>query len=239
MNLSGSFIFVGGEPLTPEHVAFMTSAGIEVIPRYVTTEAGLVGASCTNRKNPDEMHLYQDRLAVIQGPEKRNLLVTSILPTTPKLLLNADLGDEGLLTRRECGCTFGKLGMNMFVSNVRSRVKHTGEGMSVYVSDLENILGKLIKRFGGSPGDYQFRKILEVGGLERIAVVVSPAVGKINENLFIEEILNNLSGLNDRCRLAADMWRQISMFFLVRDYPTVTKGQKQPLFISDPFRPGL
>ncbi len=237
-DLSGSVIFVGGEPLRPEHHAFMTSAGIEILPRYVTTEAGLVGASCTNRKKPDEMHIYQDRLAIIQGLGQRDLLVTTILPTTPKLLLNVDFGDEGVLTRRECECTFGKLGMNMFVSNVRSRMKHTGEGMSVFVSDLEGIVGKLINRFGGSPADYQFRKIREIDGLERIAVVVSPTVEGINEEVFIEQVFNSLGELNLRCRLAADMWQQTSMFVLVRDYPMVTKGQKQLLFVSGPPVPG-
>jgi hypothetical protein len=236
-DLSGSAIFVGGEPLSSEHHTFMTSAGIDVIPRYVTTEAGLVGASCTNRKNPDEMHIYRDRLAVIQGPGQRDLLITSILPTTPKLLLNVDLGDEGFLTHRECGCTFGKLGMTTFVSNVRSKLKQTGEGMSVFISDLEKIVGSLINRFGGSPADYQFRKAQGLDGLERIAVIVSPTVEGIREATFIEHVFNSLRALNLRCRLASDVWRQTSMFVLVRDYPMVTKGQKQLLFVSDPFRP--
>jgi len=116
IDISGSVIFTGGEPLTERRHKFIESAGVKVFPRYVATETGLIGASCGNRNYPDDMHLYTDRLAIIQrhrktligGHSVNTYLFTSLSPSTGKVLLNTEIGDFGRLNIKPCSCLFSE-----------------------------------------------------------------------------------------------------------------------------------
>src|SRR5262245_14042317 len=55
-----------GEPLTPARLSVLRAAGAEVVPAYGAKEAGLVGWGCLASIACDDMHLTDDRFAVIQ-----------------------------------------------------------------------------------------------------------------------------------------------------------------------------
>ena len=54
------------------------------------------------------------------------MLFTSLSPHAGKVLLNADLGDAGVLERRTCSCALGQLGLDLLVRHVRSTAKLAG-----------------------------------------------------------------------------------------------------------------
>ena len=240
IDVTGSTIFVGGEPLSAPRHRFLTEAGVQALPRYVTTESGLVGASCGRGASHDEMHLYLDRLAVVSadGDPPAPLLFTALLPTTPKLLLNTDLGDSARLARRPCACAFGLAGMDVQVSAVSPTAKLTGEGMSVLLTELDEVVGRMVAELGGSPDHFQFRRMQEEAGLERLIIVLHPELGAASAQAFRDAVLDRLSALGPRCQLAVELWRAAGYLDVVREAPRVTAGAKTPRLVdATPLRP--
>jgi hypothetical protein len=236
LDVSGQVVFTGGEPLTAERRSFIESVGLEVHPRYVTTESGLVGAACGARGNgaPDRMHVYEDRLTIIpglravamHGRELSSLQFTSLSLHTPRVLLNAELGDFGVLERSSCGCLFGALGMELHVSHVTSPEKLTGEGMNLVVSELQQIVGRLVMQRGGSPDDCQLRSEHDGAGLARLAIVVHPSVQGIDEEMFFQQLWREMEHAGAGADLAARLWREAGAVRIVRELPRPTSGHK-------------
>src|SRR4030095_13365514 len=46
IDIRGSFVFTGGEPLTERRSRYFQSAGVRAFPRYIATETGWIGAGC-------------------------------------------------------------------------------------------------------------------------------------------------------------------------------------------------
>ena len=236
LDLSGCVIFAGGEPLTAERRRFIESTGLSVQPRYVTTESGLVAGACgrTEGDAPDAMHVYQDRLALIAGPRDavvqgqhlRSLAFTSLSLHTPRVLLNAELGDFGVLTNRECLCVFGSLGMHQHVSHVASPEKLTGEGMNVAAIELHRIVGALVAVAGGSPDDYQLRTGHDGRGLSTITIVIHPSIAGIEDEPFLRQLWRHLEGAGPGANLAAQLWREAGAVGIAREAPRSTAGHK-------------
>jgi hypothetical protein len=231
LDISGSVIFTGAEPLTEKRTAFIKSAGAKPFSRYVATETGLIGASCANATCPDDMHIYLDRLAVIQrtcqtasGHNVDSFLFTTLLENTGKILINTDLGDFGILSSQPCGCLFGQLNMNLRVCNVRSYDKLTCEGMTLLGSQLDDTVGEVIEDAGGSPDDYQFWETQDDSGLAKLVVAVSPRLGQLNETSFTNAILDKLRSKN--ITITSQIWQQAKVLRLVRQQPEMTKGFK-------------
>ncbi len=186
------------------------------------------------------MHLYLDRLAVVSanGETPAPLLFTALLPTTPKLLLNTDLGDSARLARRPCACAFGLAGMDVQVSAVSPTSKLTGEGMSVLLTELDEVVGRMVAELGGSPDHFQFRRMQEEAGLERLTIVLHPELGAASAQAFRDAVLDRLSALGPRCRLAVELWRAAGYLDVVREAPRVTAGAKTPRLVdATPLRP--
>jgi hypothetical protein len=240
-DISSSIIFTGGEPLTDNRLKFMEGAGVRAFSRYVSTEAGLIGASCPFRDSADDMHVYMDRIAVIQmeqligtgGKKVETFLFTSLLPTAGKVMLNTDIGDFGHLFERPCDCLFGELGMNLHISNVRGYDKLTGEGMTLIGSELDEIVGELVMDAGGSPDDYQFWETEDEKGLSGLIITINPEVRGVDEKVFIDTILKRLSEKNQGTNITSQVWREANIFKIVREYPRMTKGRKLLSLIKD------
>jgi hypothetical protein len=170
IDLAGSVLFAGAEPLTERRRAYIESTGATVVSRYTATETGLLGGACTRRRGADDMHLYTDRLAVVAGP-RNALLFTSLSPTTGKVLFNTDIGDTGTLARAPCDCAFGELGMTVRVAGVRPVDQVAAEG--VPFARIEESVGGVVERAGGSPADYLVRELPDERGTLRLHLVVS------------------------------------------------------------------
>ncbi len=230
LDLAGCTILCGGEPLTEERREFVESTGARIFPRYSATEAGLIGAACDRRTSADDMHVYLDRVAVVQ--HETRLLFTSLSPHTGKVLLNADLGDCGTLEHRACACSFGRIGMTAHVSNVRSPAKFTAEGMNVLGSDLDRIVGQLVAEAGGSPDSYQFWETARADGTRGLVVAIDPDVPGLEPADVRARLLERLAGDKPSGALTSRMWDQARTLEIVRAAPRLTRGHKFPRIIS-------
>ena len=198
LDIAGSFFRVDSEPLTPARAAVFARAGCAVANTYAMTEAGWVGVPCARPEFPDEVHLVSDKIALLQRPVRSAQglaacanFYTTLLPSTPKLMLNVDCGDYSAATSRSCGCLLERLGYTTHLHTVRSYDKLTGEGMNFLGDDLHRLIEEVLPaRFGGSPMDYQLVETeLDGAGLPQVQVIVSPAVGKVEDAEVVAAVI--------------------------------------------------
>lgn len=242
IDISGNVIFTGGEPLTERRSRYLQSAGIRAFPRYVATETGLIGAACCNGDAPDSMHIYTDRLALIQcnrtsriGNQNVNSFLFSTLScTTGKILFNTELGDFGKMEVKSCDCLFGQIGMNVHVSEVRSFDKLTGEGMTLLGSVLDEVIGSLVEKAGGGPDDYQFWENQDEEGLMKLTIAISPHIPQLDEKRFEEAILEKLRKGNQGSMIASQFWKQANTIQVIRANPEISRGFKMLPIIKQP-----
>lgn len=243
-DLRGQVVFTGGEPLTVRRRRYIESAGLTVHPRYATTECGMVGGACARASGdaPDLMHVYVDRLAVVPGGGRaihdghslHDLVFTTLSLNAPRVLLNVDLGDWGVLEHRACDCRFGAQGMHLFVSRLTSPDKLTGEGMTLLSSDIDDIVGRLVERAGGAPEDYQFSESYDDRGLAVLTIVISPALPDVDEASFARQVFAALGARPGGHALASTLWRDADAVRIVRRTPQMTGGYKMPLIVRRP-----
>lgn len=228
LDISRAVVFTGGEPLTAARRRFIESSGARVYPRYIATETGLIGAACPHGAPPDDMHVYLDRLAVVSSEEgDRELLYTTLLPGAGKIFLNTDIGDGGILDRKPCPCLFGRLGMDVRVSEVGSRERVTIEGMTVSVYELDAGLGAVATGVGGNPDDIQFQEVRDERGFGRLRIVVSPELPVPADNRLVEMLFRNLEARDPGHRMTAVIWAQAGSVEVVTGRPEYSEGFKR------------
>jgi hypothetical protein len=234
LDLAGTVFRIGGEPFTPAKAAILAGAGCSHSVRYSLSELGNIGMPCLNPTAPDSVHVLTDKIAVVQrerrvgrsGATVPALFVTTLLPATPKLMLNVDIGDYGELEERDCGCPIGALGFRLQIRSIRSHEKLTSEGMTFHGEDLIRLVEEILPaRFGGYAGDYQLVEV-EDGGLPHVDVVVSPRVGRVDERALEAAVLQELGSRRAAWRMAAEQWRQAGTLRVVRHEPLATPAGK-------------
>jgi hypothetical protein len=163
------------------------------------SEVGAVGRGCPRASDPNDQHFQADHLALIQAPrgvgsiEVQAFLLTTLLPTAKRILLNVEIDDYGIVEPSSCGCPFHAYGFDRTLRHVRSFSKLTAEGVTLVGSEMEHILESVLPaRFGGTPLDYQLMEEEDGAGLTRVVVIVSPRLGRIDESGVIEAILDGL-----------------------------------------------
>lgn len=230
LDLTGSFFRLGGEPLTPAKARAVRAAGVEIAGNYSMTEIGRVGIACARPASVDDYHVVLHKLAVIPGDGSpgaaRPLLFTTLSPSSPKLLINVDVGDDGVLEQRECGCLLGELGLTLHVSRVSGREKFASDGVHFLGAELLELVDDVLpRRFGGGPTDYQLVET-EVDALPAIQVVVSPRVGEVDPETVVATVLEALrNGAGHRGPMA-DVWRDAGTVRVVRREPYETAQAK-------------
>lgn len=234
MDLKGVVFHGGGEPLTFIRQNEIISSGAEFIINYAFTEACWAGSLCLNSRAIDDIHIFKDRLALVShkreiaGSDFDAFLATTLLPSAPKILLNTETGDYGIIESRKCACPYEELGYNTHIHSIRSFEKLTGEGMTFYGSGLTHIVESVLPaRFGGSSIDYQFVEEEDRLGFTRLCVLVSPKVGYIDESEVIRTVLDELAKEGDSQRVMAKAWETAGTIRVRRDYPLLTKAGKQ------------
>src|SRR5581483_5847587 len=152
LSLEGAAFFGGGEPPTPTKVREITASGARWIPIYGSQEAGAIGLGCVRPLDGSDVHFVRDTLALIQHPRQvpgTSLTVpafhlTGLLPSFPKLLLNVETDDFGVLEERRCGCPLEALGLAEHVREIYSFRKLTGEGVTLVGSEMLRILEEVL-----------------------------------------------------------------------------------------------
>jgi hypothetical protein len=206
-----------------------------VLPKYVFTEGGYVGFGCFIPQFADEIHFFKDILALIQYQGKPDsdemtssaFLFTSLSPWSPKILLNVENGDCGIITQRKCGCAFEQLGFTEHIHSIRSMAKLTSQGLTLFRTDLVRIVENVLPgRFGGTSIDYQILEEEEKEGRSFITIVARSDLGDLDENTIIEAVLNEIRKGNDAYRMAAELWSQTKSIRVKRMNPVTTPGAK-------------
>ena len=233
LDIQGTHFLVGGEPLTEAKRQQIENAGASVTPGYFMNEIGTVGFGCPGF-TADDVHLFHDSVALIQHQRKVEntdiyvdaFLFTCILSTARKILINVESDDYGVLEARSCGCLFEQLGFNKHIHSIRSFAKLTGSGMTIVGSDFVRILEEVLPReYGGAATDYQLLEEEDGQGQTHLSLIISPAVGAVNESDVINTVFQELRRSAYCGKLAAGFWSQVGALQVKRVYPLSSVGK--------------
>lgn len=237
ISLRNVTFLLGAEPLTPARKETIEAAGAKAVPTYGFSEGGNVGSQCPNPVATDDIHISLDAYAVIQHPRSVGngetvgaLLLTALRPACPKVLLNTEIGDYGVLEARRCGCLFDEFGYFQHLHTIRSFEKLTGIGVTFVGADLFCLLEEVLpKSFGGAVGDYQLVEGQDAQGLPRYSLMVSPEIGPVDEKALVAVFLKELGKMKNHYRFMADLWAQADVLRVKRCRPLPTgRGKVLP-----------
>ena len=230
-DITGTLFRAGGEPLTPAKARLVSETGSRIVCHYSMSETGPVGMACPAPTATDDVHVLQSKTAIVQRPDGA-LLVTSLLPAAPKLMINVETGDRGVVERRACGCPLGAAGLDLHLRDIRSYEKLTTEGTQFLGIELITLLEEVLPgTFGGSPADYQLVEE-EQNGLSKVSIVVNPRVGAVDETALVETALAFLGKHSAGHGLMAQFWEEGLTLRVVRREPYATAaGKILPLHI--------
>ena len=232
-DIRGTCFLIGGEPYTTAKAEVISGAGCQAVNRYSMAELGNLGMACATPEEFDDIHLITDKVAVIQRQKLLGagdlsvgaLVYTTILPSCPKLMLNVESDDYGILEDRRCGCPIGGLGFTKHLSRIRSYEKLTSGGVTFLGTELLRLIEEVLpKRFGGHPTDYQLVEE-EEGGLPKVNIVVSPRVGDVDENTVVTTVFQALQPYPGG-DIMSDQWLQGNTLRVVRREPYTTASAK-------------
>ncbi|MFC1979780.1 hypothetical protein ACFLVS_02795 [Chloroflexota bacterium] len=240
LDIQGTHFTVGGEPLTLAKRQQIEAAGASVTTRYAISEIGRIGFGCLKSDSTDDVHLFHDSVALIQhrrkvrpaGIQVNTFLFTTLLPSAPKILLNMESDDYGVVETHECGCLFGQMGFNTHIYDIRSFAKLTGSGMSIVGTDLVHILEKVLPReYGGAATDYQLLEEEDRRGQTHLSLIISPTIGAVDDDDVITTLLTELRRGPHPGKLAAGVWAQANTIQVKRMYPISKMGKVMTLHL--------
>ncbi|MGH2452854.1 MAG: hypothetical protein ACRDF5_03690 [bacterium] len=229
-DLVGVTFCLASEPLTPGKAEELRRRGARASSHYAFGEAGAVGCACGHPEAPDDVHLMADAFAMIlhrrsipEGGELDGFMITSLLPSVPKIMLNVETDDFGDVTQRRCHCLFDELGLHSHLASIRSFSKLTGEGMTVLGTDAVRVIEEVLPReFGGRSIDYQILEVEDERRLTQLWLLVSPSVSGVDAqriaNRFLEELRKRPG--------SSVLWEQAQTIQVVRRDPVQTSGGK-------------
>jgi hypothetical protein len=236
LSLQGAVFTGGGEPPTEAKVRAIERSGATFLPTYFFAEGGPVGAACRAAKGVNDLHLLEDRLALVPFPRPMGatsvdaFLFTTLLPSAPKLLLNVESDDYGVVEERRCGCGLEAEGYGRHVRDIRSFGKLTSDGMTLIGSEALRVLEDVLpSRFAASPLDFQLIEAEDADALTRLLLVVSPRVAADDDEI-VSAMLDGLAQGPPAADLARAIWRQAGTVRVIRREPSATVvGKSRPL----------
>ena len=241
-DLTGATFMGGGEPPTPAKVREITRSGARWAANYFMAEAGALGWSCATPSDENDIHHFDDMTALIQFPVEVpgfDLTVnafhfTSLLPSTPKVLLNVQSDDYGVVEQRACGCLLGEAGSHTHLRNIRSYRKITSEGVTLVGSDVVRVLEEVLpQRFGGTALDYQLTEREDERGFTRLDLLVHPRLDIADEDEVARALYEALGGITVRTDIARAVLRQAQTVRIRREAPVWSaRGKLMPLHLD-------
>ena len=232
--LDGARFTVTGEPVTEARLDVIRRTGAQATPRCGTSEAGLIGSGCLSPEVGDDLHVFHDLNAIVQpgvaaveGLTSRSLLVTSLRPAARLILVNASLGDEGVLGKTSCGCPMEELGWRTHLHSIRSPEKLTVAGMSFLDVDVVRVLEQVLPaRFGGGPTDYQLMEDIGAGDHPRLRLLVNPTVGPVDPRAVATAFLSAIGPGSGVERVMGMLWDEARVIEVERRPPLATPAGK-------------
>ena len=240
LDIAGSHFFSGGEPLTEAKRRQIEAAGASVTPRYSMSEIGRIGYGCPESSATDDVHLLHDSVALIQHRRQvepadayvDTFLLTPLFSSTPKILLNMESDDYGVIETRRCDCLLGQLGFNTHLHDIRSFAKLTGSGMTMVGTDLVRILEEVLPaKYGGAAPDYQLLEEEDSRGQTHLSLIISPEVGEVDESDVIATLLKELRRVPHPGKLTAGFWDRAKILRIQRRQPISQMGKVMTLHL--------
>lgn len=226
---------IGGEPITSTKLETIRRTGAIAVPRYLAMECGYVAYGCLKPSGPDDLHVFDDMQAVItagaaglsRGLPPQALLLSSLRPRAPFILLNVSLGDQADFGEGSCGCALEKTGWTKRIRNVRSFEKLTAGGMTFLDTDIIRVLERdLPSRFGGTLFDYQLAEEEDGDGRPRLRLVVHPSVGPLDPDLVKQAFLEAAGAGAGVERVMSLQWRDAGFLEVERKPPQLAPSGK-------------
>jgi hypothetical protein len=236
-DLDGVVMWAGSEPPTPAKVGLIRASGAHWVPGYWMIEAGFLAQGCAQPIDDTDVHLFSDAFSLIASPQPASspggtvdaFYLTTLLPSAPKLMLNVEIDDFGIIEERSCGCPLDELGLGVHLRQVHSLRKLTGEGMTLLGGEASRILEEeLPARCGGTALDYQLQEEEGESGLTRVILVASPRV-PVADEIIHTAFLASLDGNGPGAGLARATWVQADALRIRREEPRATVQGKLPL----------
>jgi hypothetical protein len=240
LDIGGTFFRTSGEPLSPGKARVIGDAGCVAHCHYAMAEIGRMGVACGCPSTHDNVHIVSDKVALLQrnialrgGASVQGLVLTTLLWSVPKVMLNVEVGDYAVMERRHCGCVWESMGFLEQLQTIRSYEKLTSEGMHFLGADLIALVDDLLPaRFGGDPTDYQFVEE-ERDGLPVVSLVISERVGAVSVRDVQGTVLSALGSPDGPHRMMAALWQEGGTLQVIRREPHTTKaGKILPLHIA-------
>jgi hypothetical protein len=198
--------------------------------------------SCALPIDLNDQHFFKDSLGLIQHTRQvpgsefsvDAFLFTTLLPTAPKLMLNVESDDYGIIENRSCGCPLESYGFTEHLRDIHSFRKLTGEAVTLAGSEMIRILEEVLPaKFGGSPLDYQLMEEEDEQGFTRVNLLVSPKINITDEAPVIEAVWQALSQSSVAADLARAHWSQAKTLRVKRMEPIWTaRGKLMPLHLA-------
>jgi hypothetical protein len=242
LDLSGATFMVAGEPPTPAKVNAMRASGAHVFPTYGMAEVGRLAMGCANPLDTNDTHFLHDAFALIAHESPVHgfditvpaFHLTTLLATTPKIMLNVIGDDYGVIEERACDCLWHELGYTTHLREIHSVNKLTGEGVTLIGTEMVNLLEQVLpSRFGGSPLDYQLQEQEDAQGFTRLALLISPRVVIPDEAQVVQVVLNALSESSLSGHMTRVSWETANALHIERAEPVWTaRGKLMPLHLQ-------
>lgn len=241
LDLGNTVFWLMGEPLTGKIFQEIRDYGCTAYSLFGCNELMIIGQGCANPDKPDDMHFCKDKLAVIQAEtavEHSDMTVdafyfSTILKSSPKIFLNTQTGDYGIVETRNCGCGFEDIGFTEHIHTIRSFEKLTAEGAAFIGSDLIPLIQQILpSEFGGDATDYQIVEEADESGLSRLFIFISPDIGEIDHKKIRERVFEVLSSGEYSHTYSRSFWTQADTVRIKRENPIPTaRGKIVPLYI--------
>ncbi|MCL4486747.1 MAG: hypothetical protein M1570_01285 [Chloroflexi bacterium] len=241
LDLTGAAFRGGGEPVTAAKIAAMQRVGARYLPTYAMSEAGYVASGCVEPAAAGDVHLLRDAFALITHPHLVEgigvtapaINLTTLLPGVPKLMLNVQMDDYGIVEERHCGCEMESYGYTTHLREIYSYSKLVGEGVTLIGSEMLRILEQVLPaRFGGTPLDYQLVEEEDARGYTRVCLIVSPRVQIDNDREVVDTVLRAMRESSSMADAARSVWKQTDTIRVRHAEPILSpRGKLLPLRI--------
>lgn len=235
IDLSHARFSIGGEPITETKLETIRRTGAEAVPRYLAMECGYIAYGCLKPSAADDLHVIGDMQAMIsagadgasKGFPPGALLLSSLRPRAPFILLNVSLGDQAEVVKGACGCQLEEMGWTKRIRRVRSFEKLTAGGMTFLDADIIPVLEcALPARFGGTLFDYQLAEEEDAAGKPCLKLIIHPSVGPLDPALVKEAFLAEAGAGAAAERVMSLQWRDAGFLTIERRPPELTPSGK-------------
>lgn len=233
-SLEGVTFLLGAEPVTEARRTTIESSGALAAPTYGTSEGGWIGAQFPGAQVADEVHIFRDAYAVIarsgtDTPREAGapLLLTNLREASPKVLLNAEIGDSAVIVNGAESPEALELGYDVRIHTIRSFRKITAWGVTFSVADLYSVMEDAMPcSLGGALHDYQLVEEQDADGLSSLRLLVSPRVGDVSNEHIREVFLRELAKMRPIYGFMTNVVSQADALRIERRDPIATGRSK-------------